>query len=197
MTRLPFILPFAAVLALVVLAPRALAQNEPNEPMSSDAPAPMTINLPAMTVYGNRLPLPVALQVIKKGLKLPWTNDLNDARIRCRLESQAGSHFRTLWCEGNRHHIFRTDHLATALITAEANAPQGAPVSIESELGFSGNSINVSALMGLLHKIPMADASYTLRITAHGKPVTEYVIKHGEVAHIYHYTYKKSKPTKH
>ncbi len=197
MNKPHLLLPVAAVLALMALAP---ARAQGNTAAFSGAPAPKTTTLPAMTVYGHRLPLPVALQVIKKGLKLPWNNNLNDTRIRWRLESQAGSHFRTLWCERNRHHILRTNQLQTNLMTAAAagnpaNPLEGVPVS--TKLGFS-RPINVSALMGWLHKIPGPDASYTFRVTAHGKPVAAYVIKDGELVHIYHYVYKKGgQSTKH
>jgi len=146
---------------------------------------------PLVVVGHRRVPLPVALQVIKKGLTRPWTNDRNDTRIRCRLEPQAGSHFRKLHCEGNRHHVIRTNRLRTQLATAV----NGAGGSIQAENVAFTKDINTSAVMGLLNKMPPADASYTFRVTDdNGKPVMAYVIKNGDLVHIYHYVYKNKHP---
>lgn len=38
-----------------------------------------------------------------------------------------------------------------------------------------------------------AGSSYTLRITDHGKPAVDYIIKKGEVTAIHHYIYKNQK----
>jgi hypothetical protein len=189
MSRLHFILPAVAALAMAASVP-AWATPSRDTGAVSPSPAVQTVAkmLPPITVYGHRVPLPVALQIIKTGLKLPWTNNLNDTRIRCRVHKVTGSLFPNLYCESNRHHVKRMNRLHTALTTVES----GAGGTISATLVVFEPHINVSALRGLLRKIPPAGASYTLRVTDDdGKPVLGYVIKNGEVAHIYHYVYKK------
>lgn len=45
------------------------------------------------------------LQVVKIGLKLPWTNDIDDTRIRCRLQTSLGTRIGKLTfpCRQIRH----------------------------------------------------------------------------------------------
>ncbi|MGH8274059.1 MAG: hypothetical protein ACRES9_07380 [Gammaproteobacteria bacterium] len=200
MSRLHFILPAVAVavLALTAFAPNAIAQTQAGteggnaSPPSTRAMRQVAKNLPPMTVEGRSVPLPIALQVIKKGLKLPWTNNLNGYRIRCRITSQPGSHFPGLFCESNRQHIIRVRRLHLALETDSSGT------AIPAINFMFRREISVGPLLTLLHKIPSTHASYTLRVTDHGKAAVDYVVKNGELVSIRRYVYKKGKkPARH
>ncbi|MGH8274060.1 MAG: hypothetical protein ACRES9_07385 [Gammaproteobacteria bacterium] len=204
MNRLSFILPaFVATLALTAFTPNALAQAQ-TQAAAQGGSASLTLNplvhqvarnLPPMVVEGHRVPLPIALQVIKKGLKLPWTNNLNDYRIRCRVDSSDDSHLPVMYCESNHHHIVRVRRLREGLFNALAGVG-GNSIPVE-DVNSSFGVVRALPVLSLLHKIPSAHASYTLRVTDHGKPAVDYVIKNGELVKIRHYAYQKAPNAKH
>jgi hypothetical protein len=189
---------FLFVVGALALALPPLAQAMPKSG-GARAPAPGTINLQPLVVHGHHFPLPIILQTIKTGLKLPWTNDINDTRIRCRFETDVGTHIgKTLWCETNRHHIMRTNSLQTALESGNAMHPTGGgrqllPAAAGNALNgmLGAHSVRPAALKHLLSKLPSTDSSYTLRITDHGKPEVAYVVKDGELVKVIRYAKKK------
>lgn len=187
----PQVATIAASLALGICFSPALAQTQKTSQPPTGKLAQrqrVAMELAPITVHGQHVPLLIELQTIKKGLKLPWTNDMSDTRIRCRIEHIVGSHFHMLYCESNLHHILRENwihiSLGNMLAAAAGDAPPFPGVVFKVKR-------NLSALLGLMHKLPPANASYTLRVTDHGKPVIDYVIKNGELVHTYHYSYKK------
>ncbi len=180
--KLRLTLPLVIGLALVAAtAPRALAfprsgQQGGGPPVA--ATSQKAVNLSPIVVHGHKLPLPIVLQTIKTGLKLPWTGDMSDTRIRCRWRTQTASHFKVLWCESNRHHIMRVQKLHTALIAGHI-----IPMMNSVLVGF--HHVNRGVLEALLNKLPSAGSSYTLRIPAsEGKPEIDYIVKNGELVKI-------------
>ncbi|MDN5864316.1 MAG: hypothetical protein L0I62_03750 [Gammaproteobacteria bacterium] len=84
MSRLHFILPAAAALALAAFIPtpaNAFAQAQG----AADSPSPTIavrsqehVNLSPITVYGQHMPFVVALQMYKKALTRTWSTDPAD-----------------------------------------------------------------------------------------------------------------------
>jgi hypothetical protein len=189
MNRLPFAVCVAAALAMGTFALQASAAG--NDQLSQADIQKAVKTLPPMVVNGHHVPLVVQLQMIKKALKRPWTGDMSDTKLRCRVEQRTGSHFRTVRCEGNRHHIMRTNALRTALQNAGAN---GGSLPVESV--FFEGAINASTLKPLLKKVRPADASYTLRVNGdNGKPLLDYIFKDGQLVRIYHHVYNNKQGT--
>lgn len=185
MNKLRFAVCTAVALAMGAFALQASAAD--NDQLSQADIQKAVKTLSPMVVNGHHVPLVVQLQMIKNALKRPWTGDMSDTRLRCRIEQRTGSHFRKVRCEGNRHHIMRTNALRTAWQNAEAN---GGSLPVQNV--FFEGSINVSALMPLLKKVRPADASYTVQVNGkNGKPLLDYIFKNGQLVRIYHHVYNK------
>lgn len=132
-------------------------------------------------MQGQKIYLPVALQMVKKALKRPWSGDPKDAdKLVCRFETMTGSHFQTLRCQTNRQYFEQQDRTQLGWLTAGAGG--NLPTQLAGWL--NQRTINPGALLELLKKLPPANASYTLRITSHGKVVAEYVFRDGDLVSI-------------
>lgn len=154
------------------------------------------VNLSPIIVYGQRIPLPVALQIVKKALKRPYSTHREDLdKLVCKFVEMQDSHLQTLRCETNRQHLRMEEATQSAIDSAGAmaNSSCGLTCVIENGMvGFPGklgawmdqHPIHPGALKELLKKLPPADASYTLRVTDHGKVVAEYVFKDGNLVGI-------------
>ncbi|MGH8272356.1 MAG: hypothetical protein ACRESG_08540 [Gammaproteobacteria bacterium] len=178
MSRFQYTLAGAAALVLLAVgAPRALAFAAQGAAASSSthAVSQATVNLSPIVVYGHHVPLPVALQMVKKALKRPWSSSPEDAdKMVCEFDSITGSHFQTLFCQTNRQYFKQQDQTQLAFLTGH-----NLPVTV---VDWTHQSIiNRGALIELLKKLPSANASYTLRVTDHGKVVAEYVFKNGNL----------------
>ncbi|HEX5313445.1 MAG TPA: hypothetical protein VFX38_00855 [Gammaproteobacteria bacterium] len=208
------IIPLAAGLILAAAAPRAFAFASPQGTPQDHAPpvvaagAPTATKLSTITVSGVRIPFPVALQLYKKALTRPWSNDPADAdKLVCHWQAELGTHLQTLQCMTNRAHQRRYQATQDALYLGQSECGNDT-VCLSNKVLFGGgmsgrlagfttrNSIQRSAMAPLLAKLPPANASYTLRVMAHGKPLIDYVIKDGDLVHVYHYAYKNAKPDK-
>jgi hypothetical protein len=209
MTRLHFILPAAAALALTAFAPRvfALAASPRNnsKPPVKYTTTQKTVNLSPITVHGTHIPLPLALQLYKKALTRHWSNKRADLdKLVCQWQTPLGTHMQSLWCMTNRNHQKLAEQTQTAMLSANyAFNPargEGNPLAmalangaIPISLGGAsrGGKLQRGTLAPLLNKLPPANASYTFRVTGNnGKPLVDYVIKHGNLTHIYRYVYK-------
>ncbi|MGH8426979.1 MAG: hypothetical protein ACRES7_03240 [Gammaproteobacteria bacterium] len=188
---------FAAALALTLPA-FAVTQSQAAQPVRAvplaSVTGPAVTILSPIVVTGNKLYLPVALQMIKAALKRPVSFRQQDLdKLVCQFTGITGSHFQTLDCRTNCQRW--RQHEAAAF-----------GVHVSSQLCDSGNSsvgivgpgqmaatvvnwtdqhpVNRGALLELLKKLPPANSNYTLRITDHGKVVAEYVFKHGNLVSV-------------
>jgi hypothetical protein len=213
MSKLPFILPAAAALALAAFAPRvfALAASPRNnsKPPVKYTTTQKTVNLSPITVRGLHIPLPLALQLYKKALTRHWSSKIADLdKLVCQWQTPLGTHMQSLWCMTNRNHQKLADKTEMAILSVNTPSVPGHP-SLATALSngaipisLAGMSIHAKLPRGtlapLLKKLPPADASYTFRVTGNnGKPWVDYVIKNGKLVHIYHYVYKQVNPAKH
>ena len=137
-----------------------------------------------IVVEGNRLPLPVALEILKTALNNPWSTAWKDRnQIVCRLRAPLGTHIEDregMYCETNNDFFQRLNALQTGLET-------GGPISVVETFD-QPETVNVdpSRLRALLAKVPPAGSSYTLELTSHGKVVSEWVMKRGQLVKAWH-----------
>lgn len=188
-----------AVLAAAGAAPAARAGS------GGGAGAPVhevdarTVSLSPIVVNGRHVPMPVALQMIKAAVKRPWSSDPRDRnKLVCVFQHIFTSHFETMVCETNGQHFDRAARTRAALEEGESlsydrNGESVSGLEVALERGYLQEDIgsfmnqhpmNRGAIMTILHDLPPANSSYTLRVMDHGKAVTEYVIKKGKVVAI-------------
>ncbi|MGH8162524.1 MAG: hypothetical protein ACRESR_10400 [Gammaproteobacteria bacterium] len=198
------LLAFASVGARAMQSGKGSPQSRPVYTITQKA-----TKLSPITVYGKHVPFPLALQLYKKALTRAWSSnpaDLN--KLVCKWQHETGTHFHTLYCRTNRQHqkLASATQLSWTNGASEYTNTPGRHASalykalvngqIPMQLaGFTtaGKHIRRSSFEPLLKKLPPADSSYTLRVTDHGKPLIDYVIKNGNLVHVYEYVYKKSK----
>ncbi|MGH8127499.1 MAG: hypothetical protein ACRETC_03910 [Gammaproteobacteria bacterium] len=176
-----------------------------SEPSATYTVSQNTTQLSPIVVNGQRINFPLALEMIKSALHRPWSGSQADRnKLVCQFVDKMGTHFQRLSCMTNAAHFKRQD--ATQLALAPARSP-GHPSGSNGLLAGLANGqipisianwtnthwINRGALLKVLKKLPPVGSSYTLRITEHGKPVIDYVIKDGDLTAVHHYTYKDQK----
>lgn len=200
MARFCFVLAGAAALSLFATAtPRAWAFVAHGGTPSGGAASTTyvvsqkNVNLSPVVVYGQHLYFPVALQMVKKALTRPWSSNRKDLdKMVCNFVQMQNSHFQTLRCETNRQYFRMQDATQAALQKALSMGCglncvlENGMVGLPGQLGdwMDQHPIHPGALKELLKKLPPANAGYTLRVTDHGKPVLEYVIKNGDLVGI-------------
>ncbi len=197
----------AALVLSAAVAPRAsaLMAQESGASSSGNYQVPQqTVNLSPMVVYGNHIPFPIALQLIKKAINQPWSTSRADQnKLVCRFVYMQGSRLQTLRCETNGQHFREQQATQLAMTNAYSQrSPDGTyflkgvatgmiPVVVGNWA--TNHWVNPGAMLTLLKKLPPADSSYTLQVTVHGKPVIEYVIKNGELVAVRKTLYKNQK----
>lgn len=151
-----------------------------------------TVELSPIVVYGQHLPVPLILQMVKTGLHRTWSGKWADrGKLVCRFEYMLGTHFQTLKCMTNGEHFKVQDATQLAMINAYTNHGE-IPETIADWT--NGHIINPGAMKALLKRLPPLGSSYTLRVTAaHGKPAIDYVIEDGELTAIHRYIAKGKK----
>lgn len=204
MNRLTFTFSIAAgALALVAFVPLASAftpaRAGANQPATTYTVTQKAVSLSPIKVYGLHIPIPLALQLYKKALTRSWSANPADLdKMVCVWQRPVGTHFQTLYCRTNRQHQQLASATQLAWSTPYARWLPGdtttAPQNNRVPLVLSGltaqQSIRRSSLAPLFGKLPPANSSYTLRVTDHGKPLFDYIVKHGNLVHIYEYVYK-------
>lgn len=177
-----------------------------SEPATTYSVSQKTVQLSPITVNGQHLAFPLVLQMIKSGLHRPWSTSRGDRnKLVCRLVDVLGSRVqKKLSCLTNAQHFKLQDAVQLAMINAEAEGGRRnhpiltalqngqIPVSIAHYVD-ERHPIPIGTLMPLLKKLPPAGSSYTMRITEHGKPIIDYVIKDGKLTAVHRYIYKKQK----
>ena len=194
----------AAALAVSVVGARAWGFAAPASGGGAAVPHEIDtglVKLSPIVVDGRHVPFPIALQMVKKALKRPYSSHPKDKnKLVCRFEHIFASHLETLMCETNAQYFSRASDTQAAIEEGESQSYHdpstgqdidGMQVALErgyfdSDIGnfMDTHPINRGALMTILHNLPPANASYTLRVLDHGKPVLEYVIKNGELVAI-------------
>ena len=162
------------------------------------------VKLSPIVVNGQRLILPLYLQMVRTALHRPWSPlQVDKNKLVCRFQDMMGSRLQTLKCSTNGQHFKQQRETQLALVSARQKyAPNGRNTSINIALNdgqipvtianyTTQHRVNRGAIMALLKKLPPRGSSYTLRVTSHGKPVVDYVIKHGKLKAIHRYTSKK------
>ncbi|MGH8273050.1 MAG: hypothetical protein ACRES9_02160 [Gammaproteobacteria bacterium] len=114
-------------------------------------------------VNGFRLPLPIALQMVKKALSQPSSVSLKDRKkLLCRKLPQAGSHFSELRCfTVGKQHLKAEDkkvHCYMNCLLSREN------LAISVLRYVNNDSDRARLLNNLLAKVPAGDANYTLRV---------------------------------
>ncbi|MGH8127497.1 MAG: hypothetical protein ACRETC_03900 [Gammaproteobacteria bacterium] len=198
---------------------QAGAARTSSEPSTIRSYSSNEVQLSRIIVNGHRMVMPLFLQMIKSALHRPWSSRGADRnKLVCRFDDVLGSHFRqNLSCMTNAAHyerqsatqIARTN--STMQHTSAGNSGQNpagshdaanvamyqalenGQVSGQISSFTAQNQINIGVLKTMMRKLPPVGSSYTMRITDHGKPVVDYVIKNGEVTAIHHYIYKNPK----
>ena len=160
------------------------------------------ITLSPIVVDGQRLSLPVFLQLLRTALHRPWSSSRADEnKLVCHFQTRLGTHMQTLRCMTNAQYFHQQDETQEALLAAShdgytrpiyyALMNGQIPVSIANFT--RQHSVNRGELMRLFKRLPPRGSSYTLRITSHGKALLDYVIKNGKLKAVRHYVYKNGK----
>ncbi len=197
---------FFAALALPVMlfAVRpafGLLQESGKSPTSGRAPVHQidlgVVQLSPIVVDGMHVPFPIALQMVKKALKRPWSSDRKDSnKLVCRFVDTIATHLQTLECLTNAQYFNRVTQTQAGLQQGESMSYQsvegknigGLEVALErglipEDIGnyMNHHPMNRGRIMTILKALPPADSTYTLRVTDRGKPVIEYFIKQGKL----------------
>ncbi len=191
----------SGISAAVLLASASMA---PAFAHSGGSPATYTVSqqrvkLSPIVVDGQRMVLPVFLQIVRTALRRPWSSARADTnKLVCRFQTMLGSHLQDLSCMTNGQHYAQREATQLALFAASDRPGRSnlyyalsngqIPVSIANYT--SQHRVNRGALLELMKKLPPRGSSYTLRITDHGKALVDYVVKDGELTNIRRYTYK-------
>lgn len=192
---------------LVAAAPRALAYARSGGNSSAGKTtyevSEQKVKLSPIVVNGQRLILPLYLQMVKTALHRPWSPLQADKnKLVCRFQTMLGSRLHTLSCMTNGEHFKQQRDTQVALVNSTAMySARGndaamryaldngqIPVTIANYT--NQHRISPGAIRTLLKKLPPAGSSYTLRVTDHGKPVVDYVIKNGELKAIHRYDHQ-------
>lgn len=189
-----------ALLVVPILASAKMASNTATAVSPGKvirAPLPATTELSPIVVEGVRMPMPVALQMLKNALARPWSGAWKDRnKPVCRTEPMLGSHFSSLRCQTNLEHFKEasTTQLALDSLPARGSGSEGCSlcaalnqaVPVEFVQWASGRRINPAGLHALLAKLPPAGSSYTLEMTDHGRVVSKWVFKKGKLVKVWH-----------
>ncbi|MGH8127498.1 MAG: hypothetical protein ACRETC_03905 [Gammaproteobacteria bacterium] len=185
------------------------AAHANSEPATTFTVAQNTTQLSPIVVNGQRIDFPLVLQIIKTALHRPWSGSRADRnKLVCGFVDKLGTQFKRLSCMTNAAHFKRQDATQISRMNSTMDYSVGAGESSSKAMyqalengqiplsvaNWTNNHwINRGALLTLLNKLPPVGSSYTMRITEHGKPVVDYVIKDGELAAIHRYIYKNEK----
>ncbi|MGH8274386.1 MAG: hypothetical protein ACRES9_09095 [Gammaproteobacteria bacterium] len=192
----PILLVFSVAVGLAAatftLTPTSTQAQASNPPPAATASQQEVTNLSPLVVTGRKIPLPVALQMIKAALKRPVSYRSQDwHKLVCQFEG-GRHHPPTLDCRTNcqrweQSMLYQGVHVSTQLCYAPISPGFiSSPGRIAATVaGWTDQQpINRGALLKLLKKLPPANSSYTLRVTDHGKVVAEYVFKHGKLVSV-------------
>jgi hypothetical protein len=148
-------------------------------------------------VYAMRLPLPIALQIMKKALvrKLQAHPPANRLDLTCQKAKQVGTHLPSLHCGLNVNHHIKPEKLKVHCVTEHCQMNKGN--FLVSVLRYVNSDAGRSRLLlSLLDKVPSISANYTLRVagwvplrsyTQGGSKVLNYplfityIVKNGEL----------------
>lgn len=195
------------------------AAQASSEPSTIHTYSRNEVQLSRIVVNGQRMVMPLFLQMIKSALHRPWSTSRADRnKLVCRFDEVLGSHFRqNLSCMTNAAHYERQSATQIARMNStmehvgtgnSGDSPAGGRQAADQAMyqalengqiagqisNFTAqNQINIGVLKTMLKKLPPAGSSYTLRITDHGKPEVDYVIKDGRLAAVHRYIYKNQK----
>ncbi len=137
-----------------------------------------------ITVAGNRIPLPIALELLRTALSRPWETAMKDQnRMVCRFGPMLGSHVldrQGLWCETNEEFFLAQD---TGMI----------PMDV-AQFQPGGLYVDPNRLKQLFAKLPPPGTSYTLEVTHHGRIVSEWIIHKGHLVKALHFGKRGPRP---
>lgn len=175
----------SVILLLIAAGPAAAtAASHGSMPRPVGTVLTQPTRLGRIVVVGNRLPLPIALEVLKTALRSPWDTSWKDRnQIVCRFTQPLGSHIKDregLYCETNNDFFQRLYALHTGL-------ESGGPIAVvESSDQPETVDVDPARLRKLLAKVPPAGSTYTLEVTSHGQVVSEWFMKKGQLVKVWH-----------
>ena len=155
-------------------------------PERSSAPARhRPTRLHKITVTGHRIPIPIALELLRTALSRPWETARKDQnRMVCRFTGSPGTRIMDhvgIWCETNMEFFLSHD---TGMI----------PVEIANDQP-EGLAINPNHLRRLFAKLPPPGTSYTLEVTHHGRIVSEWFMHKGRLVKALHFGKNGPRPS--
>ena len=175
----------AVACALLVASPTLWAHSRPGTTHRIIRVRAHATLLGKIVVEGNHLPLPIALEILKTALRSPWDTSWKDRnKIVCRTRGLLDTRIwdrRILFCETNQDFFQALYALHTGLET-------GGPIPVMEDVN-QPEAVRVTRfglLQRLLAKVPPAGSSYTLEVTSHGKVISKWVMKKGELVKAWH-----------
>lgn len=148
----------AATLALLAAATLALAHAPSAATSASAGKAQGDTNLSPIVVNGQNFPLPLALQLIKKGLASPWSTAPDDRyKIVCRVRHSGSILTGVLHCATNAAHF----HMHEGLISSGGAERTLTNAGLAMQLGHWVNNhvTNVGELRSTLARLPPPGSS--------------------------------------
>jgi hypothetical protein len=151
------------------------SQALPKKPLAPGKSRATRLN--KITVTGNRIPVPIALELLREALSRPWETAMKDQnQMVCRFSSSLSTRVLNhagVWCETNEEFFLAQD---TGMIPVEIAEDQP-----------EGLAINPNHLRRLFAKLPPPGTSYTLEVTHHGRIVSEWFIHKGHLVKALHF----------
>lgn len=205
-------IPAGLIVMLVIagvsgISPIARARVTPLTSKASSAripPAEQTVRptwrgtkLGKILVIGQRvqIPKPVVYEIIKAGLKRPWSAAYKDRnQVVCRFRYNLGTHIRNravLYCQTNNEHFQREARHFFTNVTGTGLTTIAGP---EEDQEFQTDQLHLvdpNRLRRLFAKLPPAGSRYTLEVTHHGHPVSEWFMDRGQLVKVVYFRKKE------
>ena len=200
-----------AVAGVSGISPIAWARVTPwtiKESIAPASPAGQTIRptwrttkLGKILVIGQRIqiPQPIVFEIIKAALKRPWSSASKDRnQVVCRFRYNLGSHLKdraVLYCQTNNEHFQREARhpYHRRFLDFGTLATFIGPLTFEEFQTDQLHLVDPNRFKRLFAKLPPARSRYTLEVTDHGHPVSEWFMNRGQLVKVIYF--KKQQPS--
>lgn len=143
-----------------------------------------------------RIPKPIVFEIIKAALKRPWSTSYRDRnQVVCRFRYNLGSHIRdraVLYCQTNNEHFQREARHFFSNYDVPGKKTILGPVEFQEFQTDQLHLVDPNRFKRLFAKLPPANSRYTLEVTQHGHPVSEWFMDRGQLLKV---IYFKKRPS--
>ena len=139
-----------------------------------------------------QIPQPIVFEIIKAALKRPWSSASRDRnQVVCRFRYNLGSHLRdraVLYCQTNNEHFQREARHFFMNVEKPGNIPTiSGPEEYQEFQTDQLHLVDPNRFKRLFAKLPPARSRYTLEVTDHGHPVSEWFMNRGQLVKVVYF----------